>query len=414
MTPAAFWPALWLQSPNITDALADLSVKTVLLVVGGLLLARMCADVPLAAREARLHLHPAIREALDALIKAVVLVFLVIRPFVFQAFYIPSASMLPLLQEGDRILVSKFVYPARPPQRQEVIVFRAPPQADIDEIDYIKRIVAAPGDTVEVAPTRILIDERVAMRLTSRDANGIARQSFRPSVSLGFTFNTETSALPDVEPHLGRVYTAGGDLRLYAYTEGDRLEAGAESVLGRSRIARPERRPRLAHGHSRSSYHEPGAAERLAAVTDQRQTPDGIPLHGRQHPEEYRRVSLTQDRAFRVGPNVLDSLDRLGYGCGAEHAADGHPVRGVARASLRSCTLGVDERPLVGSCCLLGPTPVPDVAPEGRPVPREALVMPCSLEHAPGDALLLQTLARGRPAGGAELGLRLQYRDDRS
>ena len=58
------------------------------------------------------------------LITAIVLVFLVIRPFVVQAFYIPSGSMLNTLHVGDRILVNKFIYRFRPPERGAVRIRR--------------------------------------------------------------------------------------------------------------------------------------------------------------------------------------------------------------------------------------------------------------------------------------------------
>jgi len=64
----------------------------------------------------------ALREYAEALIIAVLLA-LVIRTFVVQAFKIPSGSMLPTLQIGDHILVNKFVYQFRPIQRGDIIVF---------------------------------------------------------------------------------------------------------------------------------------------------------------------------------------------------------------------------------------------------------------------------------------------------
>ena len=58
---------------------------------------------------------------------AVALVFLIIRPFILQAFYIPSPSMEPTLlgkdNSGDRILVNKFEYRTEKPHRDDVVVF---------------------------------------------------------------------------------------------------------------------------------------------------------------------------------------------------------------------------------------------------------------------------------------------------
>jgi len=116
--------------------------------------------------------RPAMLELLDSGLIAFALVFLIIRPFVVQAFFIPSASMEPTLlghergepihyQPGDvypstvhdRILVNKFIYRLRRPERGDVVVFRAPPQAlatPNNHTDFIKRVVGLPGEKIEV------------------------------------------------------------------------------------------------------------------------------------------------------------------------------------------------------------------------------------------------------------------------
>ncbi|MCW5804021.1 MAG: signal peptidase I [Deltaproteobacteria bacterium] len=92
-------------------------------------------------------------------IGAAVLIALALRAFVIEAFKIPSSSMYPTLEIGDHIFVNKFIYGVRipwtntkvfelrGPKRGEVIVFMQPCETDRD---YIKRVVALPGDTVEV------------------------------------------------------------------------------------------------------------------------------------------------------------------------------------------------------------------------------------------------------------------------
>lgn len=91
-------------------------------------------------------------ELLDSGLIAFVLVFLFIRPFVVQAFYIPSRSMAPTLVEHDRILVNKFVYRLNEPQRGDIIVFDAPPHAlyGNGRKDFVKRLIGLPGDTVQI------------------------------------------------------------------------------------------------------------------------------------------------------------------------------------------------------------------------------------------------------------------------
>ncbi|MBE0439595.1 MAG: signal peptidase I [Gammaproteobacteria bacterium] len=87
----------------------------------------------------------------------IILAVLVIRSFIVEPFRIPSASMLPTLHIGDFILVNKFAYGIRlpvlntkiletgEPERGDVVVFRYPNDPNVD---YIKRVVGLPGDTV--------------------------------------------------------------------------------------------------------------------------------------------------------------------------------------------------------------------------------------------------------------------------
>lgn len=95
-----------------------------------------------------------LREYAEAFIIAVLLA-LVIRTFVVQAFKIPSGSMLPTLQIGDHILVNKFVYSFTLPQRGDIIVFKYPQN---ESRDFIKRVIGLPGETLEIRGRRVLIN----------------------------------------------------------------------------------------------------------------------------------------------------------------------------------------------------------------------------------------------------------------
>ena len=88
----------------------------------------------------------ALRENLESLVWAVAIA-LVIRTFIVAPFKIPSGSMRPTLIEGDRILVSKFLYRFREPRRGEVIVFRYPEDR---KRPFIKRLIGLGGDRVEI------------------------------------------------------------------------------------------------------------------------------------------------------------------------------------------------------------------------------------------------------------------------
>ena len=74
---------------------------------------------------------------------------LVLRTFAFQAFYIPSESMVPTLKKNDRIVVNKLAYRLHNPRRGDIIVFRKPPGVDDDVKDLVKRIIGLPGETIE-------------------------------------------------------------------------------------------------------------------------------------------------------------------------------------------------------------------------------------------------------------------------
>ncbi|HEX5614584.1 MAG TPA: signal peptidase I [Acidimicrobiia bacterium] len=84
---------------------------------------------------------------------------LVLRAFVVQAFYIPSDSMVPTLQEGDRVLVNKLSYRLHDVHRGDIVVFEAPPGQATEEIrDLVKRVIGLPGETIEGRDGRIYID----------------------------------------------------------------------------------------------------------------------------------------------------------------------------------------------------------------------------------------------------------------
>jgi len=85
-------------------------------------------------------------EFLVILIIAFALVFGLVRPYVLEAFYIPSESMVPTLEVGDRVFVNKFVYRFSEPERGDIVVFRS---TEGGEEELIKRVVGVPGDTVE-------------------------------------------------------------------------------------------------------------------------------------------------------------------------------------------------------------------------------------------------------------------------
>jgi signal peptidase I len=95
-----------------------------------------------------------------AIIAAALIVALVIKTFLFQAFYIPSESMEPTLKPGDRVLVNKLSYDLHGIHRGDIVVFKRPPAEAGDPTikDLIKRVVGLPGDTIEARNGQVYIN----------------------------------------------------------------------------------------------------------------------------------------------------------------------------------------------------------------------------------------------------------------
>ena len=149
---------------------------------------RRAAETAVAVRPAARQ-KSTLREYVEALGVALLLA-LVIRTFLVQAFKIPSGSMLPTLQIGDHILVNKFLYGprlevpltqlslgqlpgVRRPVPGDVVVFIWPKDRTKD---FIKRVVAVEGQTVELRSRQLYVDGRPAddprASYVSRDGPG--------------------------------------------------------------------------------------------------------------------------------------------------------------------------------------------------------------------------------------------------
>jgi len=128
----------------------------------------------------------------------VLFVVLLLRSFLVEPFQIPSGSMRPTLIEGDFIVVNKFIYGLRlpaintkavtikQPERGDVMVFRYP---NNPKIDYIKRVIGLPGDTVTYTKDKTIIinDVPVAQKLI-----GDEKGSFGTSVLYQETLGGKT------------------------------------------------------------------------------------------------------------------------------------------------------------------------------------------------------------------------------
>lgn len=147
-------------------------------------------------------LRQALREWIEAIVFAAFLAFCVIRPFIIQAFKIPTGSMRPTLLEGDRILVNKFIYGAKvpftklrlpgftKPRRGDVIVFIYP---EDKRKDFIKRLAALEGDRVKIGNGTIYVngeplDEPVFSRVYYYNRGSYAEEGEEAIVPQGHCF----------------------------------------------------------------------------------------------------------------------------------------------------------------------------------------------------------------------------------
>ncbi|MFN0090961.1 MAG: signal peptidase I, partial [Acidimicrobiales bacterium] len=158
-------------------ALAALPPSTAGLVLGGELDAETADE---AADEAELSTTRTVLEWCAVLAGALV-VALVLKSFLFQAFLIPSESMTPTLEVSDRVLVNKLSYRLHGVERGDVVVFRRPPSEVVEggpNDDLIKRVVGLPGDMVEIRDSSVFVNGQkldepyLAESLRYSDPNG--------------------------------------------------------------------------------------------------------------------------------------------------------------------------------------------------------------------------------------------------
>ncbi|HEX4864461.1 MAG TPA: signal peptidase I [Acidimicrobiales bacterium] len=143
----------------------------------------MSGATPAPAADARARRRRGIAEDV-ALIAVAVAVAVVVRALVAQAYYIPSASMVPQLRIDDRVVVSRVAYHVHPPHRGDIVVFKAPPSLETakpagnpvshffrsigsavgvteDQTVLIKRVIGLPGETVSARGGHVYVGRDV-------------------------------------------------------------------------------------------------------------------------------------------------------------------------------------------------------------------------------------------------------------
>lgn len=98
-----------------------------------------------------------IKEWIYTIAVALVLV-VIIRTFILDTRIVPTTSMVPTIKAGDRLFVEKITYRFKGLERGEVIVFKPPAQSGLKD-DLIKRLIALPGDTVEVKSGKLYVND---------------------------------------------------------------------------------------------------------------------------------------------------------------------------------------------------------------------------------------------------------------
>ena len=136
-------------------------------------MAAAAAPQPLAREPAKPDKKEKKQDSFFVFLIKLALVVGIFRSFIFSPFNIPSESMLPRLENGDYLLAAKWPYGyskyslpfslplipgrlfAHQPERGDVVIFKAPPGNDVD---YIKRVIGLPGDTVQMISGQLVLN----------------------------------------------------------------------------------------------------------------------------------------------------------------------------------------------------------------------------------------------------------------
>ena len=300
--------------PSLTETLANLPILWILALIAGLTVLRL-ALIRLPSHGAR-----SAAELSETGLIAVTLVYLIIRPFFVQAFYIPSASMEATLQGNsrtkDRILVPKFQYRLHPPRRDDVVVFLAPPAAMGGDPPFVKRLIGLPGDRLESVAGHVLVGGKWYSHADVRAALGAAGE---------FGAQAQADGYVDQADHHVK-FVAGGvmaDKRLIgterlaqiltgmphapvAVVPGYNIRNGVK--LEEPFIAEdPDYDMKIYHGEPVKHEHDPSQAEYKW---------NGLPITAAEFAKEYAQPTepLPAGRYLMMGDNRNDSNDGTNWG----------------------------------------------------------------------------------------------------
>jgi len=163
-----------------------------------------------AGQQSRSSLVPSrasARELSNSGLVALALVFFIIKPFAVAAFWIPSESMVSTLLVSDRVVVNRFAYRFMSPRRGDIVVFKAPPTADPEGKEFIKRLVGLPGDRIRIRDGQLYVNGQAVSEpyIRERPNRNFPREDFGPA--------GRTITQYDIMTHLPVEFTIrGGDV----------------------------------------------------------------------------------------------------------------------------------------------------------------------------------------------------------
>jgi signal peptidase I len=239
-----------------TEVLANLTIPMIGLIALVLSLVRFWLLNPLSLKTPSKGVQ-GFAELCESMLVAVVLVFMLIRPFFFQAFFIPSSSMENTLlghnagQDGytdtvkDHIFVNKLVFRYSNPQHKDIIVFRAPKEADAEspmrglpqqENILIKRVIGVPGDTILVKDVEgVKNGERDVHKVVIRNKQQLEEPYIREAMEsyVGGQFGVEQPIKLGADEYfvMGDNRNHSNDSRFWGVVKRDRIMGRASMIF---------------------------------------------------------------------------------------------------------------------------------------------------------------------------------------
>ncbi len=168
-----------------------------------------------------------VREWGPVLIAAVVIA-LFTRLVLVQAYHIPSLSMAPTLDEGDRVIVNRLSYNFGEIERGQVIVFNKPPNQPSDANDLIKRVIGLPGETIEFRDGQVYVDDLLVQEPYLAQQNSTRTRSLSIPGCAQETPSPELCTIPE-----GYVFVMG-DNRVNSQDSRVFGPVSADTVVGRA------------------------------------------------------------------------------------------------------------------------------------------------------------------------------------